>query len=119
MSKKCCLCTDNDHYLQLDNDIINELCISLPKIVPNILLNKREELLPLLLLSIQHQTDSKIRDQLLNLLFNLTKKPDEDQRKVILKGCKRIAETLGRVTRCGDFSPNFWPFLGKMAIIFR
>ena len=33
--------------------------------MPNILLNKREELLPLLLLAIQHHPDAQIRDQLL------------------------------------------------------
>ena len=77
-------------------------------IVPNILLNKREELLPLLLLAIQHHPDAQTRDQLLNILFNLMKKPDADQRKVILKGFKKIAKYLGHDKVEAELLPQLW-----------
>ena len=103
------ICPDiNDQTLNLNDDIINELSESLPKIVPNILLNKREELLPLLLLAIQHHPESQTRDQLLNLLFNLIKKPDSDQRIVILRGFKKIAKCLGRQKVEAELLPQLW-----------
>ena len=103
------ICPDiNDETLNLNDDIINELSESLPKIVPNILLNKREELLPLLLLAIQHHPESQTRDQLLNLLFNLIKKPDSDQRIVILRGFKKIAKCLGRQKVEAELLPQLW-----------
>ena len=76
--------------------------------MPNILLNKREELLPLLLLAIQHHPNADIRDKLLNILFNLTKKPDADQRKVILKGIKKIAKYLGHDKVEAELLPQLW-----------
>ena len=76
--------------------------------VPNILLNKREELLPLLLLAIQHHPNAETRDKLLNILFNLTKKPDVDQRKVILKGIKKIAKYLGHDKVEAELLPQLW-----------
>ena len=76
--------------------------------MPNILLNKREELLPLLLLAIQHHPDAQTRDQLLNILFNLMKKPDADQRKVILKGFKKIAKYLGHDKVEAELLPQLW-----------
>ena len=76
--------------------------------MPNILLNKREELLPLLLLAIQHHPNAETRDKLLNILFNLTKKPDVDQRKVILKGIKKIAKYLGHDKVEAELLPQLW-----------
>ncbi len=51
---------------------------------------------------------SKTRDQLLNLLFNLTKKPDEHQRKVILKGFKQIAQAFGPDKVEAELLPQLW-----------
>ena len=98
----------SEEELILNHDLVHELAQSLPKIVPNILLNKREELLPLLIIAIQHHPESKTRDQLLNLLFNLTKKPEAEQRKVILKGFKRIAKTLGHQKLETELLPQLW-----------
>ena len=93
---KICSPELSDENLNLNLDVIQELAQSLPKIVPNILINKREELLPLILIAILNHPNAKSRDELLNLLFNLTKKPELEQRKVILKGFKKIARTLGK-----------------------
>jgi hypothetical protein len=48
--------------------VIDILSTSLPKIVPNVLLAKRDELLPLLLLAIRHHGDDRVRDQLVHLV---------------------------------------------------
>ena len=76
--------------------------------MPNTLINKREELLPLFLTAIQKHPDTKVRDQLLHLLFNLTKKPDSDQRKVILRGFKKMAGTLGHEKVETELLPQLW-----------
>ncbi|XP_013925446.1 PREDICTED: lisH domain and HEAT repeat-containing protein KIAA1468 homolog [Thamnophis sirtalis] len=52
----------------------------LPHIVPNVLLAKREELIPLILCTACLHPEPKERDQLLHILFNLIKRPDDEQR---------------------------------------
>ena len=56
----------------------------LPHIVPNVLLAKREELIPLIICTATLHPDAKERDDLLNILFNLIKRPDADQRSFIM-----------------------------------
>ena len=81
---------------------------TLPNIIPNVLLSKRQEIVPLLLYcSILHQ-DHDIRDKLLHQLFNLLKKPEDQQRFVILTGCERYA-ALSPVERLeGELLPQCW-----------
>ena len=55
-----------------------------------------QELIPLLLSAIQLHPDVRQRDVLLNLLFNLIKRPDAQQRAVILAGTARPAPLTGR-----------------------
>jgi len=86
---------------------------SLPKIVPNVLLAKRDELIPLLLLSIHHDGDEQRRDQLLNLLFNLIKRPDESQRAVIVAGFKKIAENFPERIE-SELMPQIWEQVEKL-----
>jgi len=91
--------------------VIALLSTSLPKIVPNVLLAKRDELIPLLLLSIHHDEDEKRRDQLLNLLFNLIKRPDEQQRAVIIAGFEKIAESFPERIE-SELLPQIWEQIG-------
>lgn len=68
-------------------DTIVEILTSiLPRIVPNIILNKREEIIPLILSAIHLHSHSNEREKLLQLLFNLKKRPQEDERQIILAG---------------------------------
>lgn len=62
------------------------LAQTLLRIVPNVILNKREEAIPLILSVIRLHTDSAEREKLLQLLFNLKKRPQEDERQLILAG---------------------------------
>ena len=91
--------------------VISLLSNSLPKIVPNVLLAKRDELIPLLLLTIHHDDDEKRRDQLLNLLFNLIKRPDEQQRGVIIAGFEKIAESFPERIE-SELLPQIWEQIG-------
>lgn len=62
------------------------LAQTLPRIVPNVILNKREEVIPLMLSAIRLHNDSTEREKLLQMLFNLKKRPQEDERQLILAG---------------------------------
>lgn len=66
--------------------LVEILVKTLPRIVPNVILNKREEVIPLLLSAIRLHSDSSEREKLIHLLFNLKKRPQEDERQMILAG---------------------------------
>ncbi|XP_063983831.1 RAB11-binding protein RELCH homolog [Diachasmimorpha longicaudata] len=70
--------------------LIDVVAITLPKITPNIVLNKRDEIIPLILNTIRLHSDSSEREKLLQLLFNLKKKPQEDERRILLGGLVSI-----------------------------
>ncbi|KAL4235190.1 hypothetical protein ACF0H5_006828 [Mactra antiquata] len=80
----------------------------LPHIVPNVLLAKREELIPLIISTAMLHPDSKERDNLLNILFNLIKKPDEEQRHMILTGCIAFAQHVGPTRVEAELLPQCW-----------
>ncbi|XP_048752282.1 RAB11-binding protein RELCH homolog isoform X2 [Ostrea edulis] len=92
---------DRDH-------IITMLGRCLPHIVPNVLLAKREELIPLILCTAMLHPDSRERDKLLNILFNLIKKPDEEQRQMILTGCVAFAQHTGSARLIEELLPQCW-----------
>ncbi|XP_072747447.1 RAB11-binding protein RELCH homolog isoform X2 [Anoplolepis gracilipes] len=66
--------------------LVDILTYILPRVVPNIILNKREEIIPLILSAIHLHSNSSEREKLLQLLFNLKKRPQEDERQMILAG---------------------------------
>jgi len=66
--------------------LVEILACTLPRIVPNIILNKREEIIPLILSAIHLHSNSSEREKLLQLMFNLKKRPQEDERQMILAG---------------------------------
>lgn len=69
----------SDNYVHL-------VSMSLLKIIPNIILNKREEVIPLIISTIHLNPKASERDKLLQQLFNLKKKPSESERTLILSG---------------------------------
>lgn len=71
-------CT-SDNYVHL-------VSMSLLKIIPNVILNKREEVIPLIISTIHLNPKASERDKLLQQLFNLKKKPSESERTLILIG---------------------------------
>ncbi|KAK7505693.1 hypothetical protein BaRGS_00002964 [Batillaria attramentaria] len=89
-------------------EVVSMLARCLPHIVPNVLLGKREELIPLILATAMLHPDSKERDRLLNILFNLIKKPDDDQRQMILTGCVVFAEHVGAERLVEELLPQCW-----------
>ncbi|XP_062841442.1 RAB11-binding protein RELCH homolog isoform X2 [Trichomycterus rosablanca] len=80
----------------------------LPHIVPNVLLAKREELIPLILCTACLHPEPKERDQLLHILFNLIKRPDDEQRQMILTGCVAFARHVGPTRVEVELLPQCW-----------
>ncbi|KAJ8898189.1 hypothetical protein PR048_003549, partial [Dryococelus australis] len=80
----------------------------LPRIIPNVILNKREELLPLIISTIHLHPEVSERDLLLNLLFNLKKRPQEDERRIILSGVVCIAQCSGPSLVENEILPQCW-----------
>lgn len=96
-----------DEVVNLDS-VLTILAESVPKIVPNVILAKRDELIPLLMITIQIHPDSRIRDQFLNILFNLIKRPDLEQRKMILSGFLLMAAKFGATRIEAELLPQCW-----------
>ncbi|XP_076658534.1 RAB11-binding protein RELCH homolog [Halictus rubicundus] len=74
------------------DNLVHILAETLPRIVPNVILNKREEVIPLILSVIRLHAESAEREKFLQLLFNLKKRPQEDERQLILAGLVAMAK---------------------------
>lgn len=89
-------------------DAIEILSDALPKIVPYVLINHREELLPLIMCAIERHPDSNVRDSLTHTLFNLIKRPDEQQRRIIMDACVSLAKNVGEMRTETELLPQCW-----------
>ncbi|XP_025831979.1 lisH domain and HEAT repeat-containing protein KIAA1468 homolog [Agrilus planipennis] len=88
--------------------LIDIICESLLRIIPNVILNKREEIIPLLVVIVLLSNNSSERDKLLQQLFNLKKKPSEEERLSILSGITAIAERSGQNLVQNEMLPQCW-----------
>jgi hypothetical protein len=88
---------------------------SLPHIIPGIILRAREEIVPVLLGTIQQVEDERTRGSLTSLLFCLVKKPDVSQRNTILHACKVLAELIGRERTERELVPQCWDGMNDKA----
>lgn len=100
------------YIAELNEDAVGEivplLARCLPHIVPSVLLAAREELIPLIVSAAALHGDSKTRDSLLNLLFNLIKRPELEQRQMILLGCVAFARHAGAARVESELLPQCW-----------
>lgn len=95
-------------------ETIQILADALPKIVPYVLINHREELLPLIMCAIERHPDSSTRDSLTHTLFNLIKRPDEQQRRIIMDACVSLAENVGEMRTETELLPQCWEQINHM-----
>ena len=100
------------HIAELNDDAVGKivplLSRCLPHIVPSVLLAAREELIPLIVSAAALHDDSTTRDNLLNLLFNLIKRPEVEQRQMILLGCVAFARHAGPARVESELLPQCW-----------
>eukprot|EP01112_Ceratiomyxa_fruticulosa_P021701 TRINITY_DN7733_c0_g2_i1.p1 TRINITY_DN7733_c0_g2~~TRINITY_DN7733_c0_g2_i1.p1 ORF type:complete len:1130 (+),score=246.13 TRINITY_DN7733_c0_g2_i1:74-3463(+) len=80
----------------------------LPYIIPNVLIPKRAETVPVILSTITQHPDPKVRYNLTKLLFNLIKKPNDMQRKMIMNGCVALATIIGPQRTEQDILTQCW-----------
>ncbi|KAF2070402.1 hypothetical protein CYY_008272 [Polysphondylium violaceum] len=105
---------DKIRTLDADNQsVVKIVADSLPHIVPGVLINKREELIPLILVSISNHPDETVRFSLTKLLFNLIKKPNEVQRHVIMRGCTALASFIGPQRTESEILSQCWEQLSE------
>ncbi|XP_061777958.1 RAB11-binding protein RELCH homolog isoform X4 [Nerophis ophidion] len=118
----CRMCSDSrlgaevSRIADSEESVMLMLGRCLPHIVPNVLLAKRErmvahlcqELIPLILCTACLHPESKERDQLLHILFNLIKRPDDEQRQMILTGCVAFARHVGPTRVEAEMLPQCW-----------
>ncbi|XP_010693468.2 uncharacterized protein LOC104906422 isoform X2 [Beta vulgaris subsp. vulgaris] len=95
-------------------ETIQILSDALPKIVPCVLIKNREELLPLIMCAIERHPDSTTRDSLTHLLFNLIKRPDEQQRRIIMNACVNLAKNVGEMRTETELLPQCWEQINHM-----
>ncbi|XP_058089002.1 uncharacterized protein LOC131235710 [Magnolia sinica] len=95
-------------------ETIQILSDALPKIVPYVLINHREELLPLIMCAIERHPDSSVRDSLTHTLFNLIKRPDEQQRRIIMDACVTLAKNVGEMRTESELLPQCWEQINHM-----
>ncbi|KAM0960532.1 hypothetical protein ACFX13_026128 [Malus domestica] len=95
-------------------ETIQILADALPKIVPYVLINHREELLPLIMCAIERHPDSSTRDSLTHTLFNLIKRPDEQQRRIIMDACVNLAKNVGEMRTETELLPQCWEQINHM-----
>lgn len=93
---------------------IQILADALPKIVPYVLINHREELLPLIMCAIERHPDTSTRDSLTHTLFNLIKRPDEQQRRIIMDACVTLAKNVGEMRTEMELLPQCWEQINHM-----
>ncbi|TQD96085.1 hypothetical protein C1H46_018321 [Malus baccata] len=107
---------------------IQILADALPKIVPYVLINHREndiflcfllvmhsrELLPLIMCVIERHPDSSTWDSLTHTLFNLIKRPDEQQRRIITDACVNLAKNVGEMRTETELLPQCWEQINHM-----
>ncbi|CAI0451010.1 unnamed protein product [Linum tenue] len=96
------------------SETIQILADALPKIVPYVLINHREELLPLMMCAIERHPDGSTRDSLTHTLFNLIKRPDEQQRQIIMDACISLAKNVGQMRTETELLPQCWEQINHM-----
>ncbi|XP_031138029.1 RAB11-binding protein RELCH homolog isoform X3 [Sander lucioperca] len=116
----CRMCSDSrlgaevSRIADSEESVMLMLGRCLPHIVPNVLLAKREELIPLILCTACLHPEPKERDQLLHILFNLIKRPDDEQRQMILTGCVAFARHVGPTRVEAELLPQCWEQLPEV-----
>ncbi|MED6151176.1 hypothetical protein PIB30_079899 [Stylosanthes scabra] len=64
--------------------------------------------------AIEHHPDSNTRDSLTHTLFNLIKRPDEQQRRIIMEACVSLAKNVGEMRTETELLPQCWEQISHM-----
>ncbi|CAI7879351.1 unnamed protein product [Closterium sp. NIES-54] len=95
-----------------DEAVVCLLADCLPRIIPNVLINHREELLPLIMCAIEKHPLEAARKAQVAWLFNLIKKPDEEQRSAVVAACVQLKERVGERRTETEILSQCWDEMG-------
>ncbi|GIL83910.1 hypothetical protein Vretimale_10913 [Volvox reticuliferus] len=85
---------DPTYHASLEG-LLSGLCDMLPRLVPNLNLKSRVEVLPLLVTAAKTNPDWTARRQLLSAVFNLVPAPDHQQRQAIIDSSLELCRAFG------------------------
>lgn len=91
-----------------NSKLVNLLAKYLHHIVPNVIISKRIDLIPLITCTIRVCDDQNEQERLLGLLFNLIKRPNEEQRRMILSGLTVVLQVSPQHQSSTLLLPNLW-----------
>jgi len=81
---------------------------AIPYIVPGVILKRREEIIPIIICAISQHPDSNSRCLLTQILFNLIKRPNEHERKILVEGFETLAKIIGEESTERELLPQCW-----------
>nr|XP_018901818.1 PREDICTED: lisH domain and HEAT repeat-containing protein KIAA1468 homolog [Bemisia tabaci] len=88
--------------------LVHIVTVSILRIIPILPSTKREEIIPLLISAIHLHPEPSEREVLLQCIFNLKKRPNEDERKTILAGIVCLARCSNSAVVEGELLPFCW-----------
>ena len=91
-----------------ESSIIQILGEKLPALLETAKSNKRQEFMPILVATLQSHPDAEVRETLSESLFNLIKKPDDQQRQMIINGCISLARRISPDRFEKELLPQCW-----------
>lgn len=90
-----------------NSKLVNLIAKYIHHIVPNVIISKRIDLIPLITCTIRVCRDTKEQERLISLLFNLIKRPNEEQRRMILSGIIVVLQVSPH-QNSSLLLPNLW-----------
>ncbi|KAF0974290.1 hypothetical protein FDP41_006900 [Naegleria fowleri] len=81
-------------YENQESSIVQIVGEKLPTLLAAVKSNERQEFMPILTATLQAHPDAEVRETLSEALFNLVKKPDEQERQMIINGCITLARRI-------------------------
>lgn len=90
-----------------NSKLVNLLAKYVHHIVPNVIISKRIDLIPLITCTIRVCRDTNEQERLMSLLFNLIKRPNEEQRRMILSGIIVVLQVSPNQSS-SLLLPNLW-----------
>lgn len=94
--------------IRSSSKLVSLLAKYLHHIVPSVIISKRIDLIPLITCTFRVCDDPSEQERLLSLLFNLIKRPNEEQRRMILSGLTVVLQVSPQHQSSSLLLPNLW-----------
>nr|CAG4715663.1 unnamed protein product [Naegleria fowleri] len=95
-------------YENQESSIVQIVGEKLPTLLAAVKSNERQEFMPILTATLQAHPDAEVRETLSEALFNLVKKPDEQERQMIINGCITLARRISPDRFEKEVLPQCW-----------